>query len=54
MLVSEKNTEGCEWTGDKMNVTPLLDASLGLVDIQVRLKIVSSFQKYCDKTWHIS
>ena len=36
VLVSEKNTEGCEWTGDKMNVTPLLDASLGLVDIQVR------------------
>ena len=37
MLLSKKNTEGCQWTGDEINVTPALDASLGLVDIQVWL-----------------
>ena len=35
VLVSNKHGDEYQWIGDRIDVTPELDASLGLVDIQV-------------------
>ena len=45
MLISEKKLEGYQWTGEKIDVTPALDASLGLVDILVRVWTITGLTK---------